>query len=85
VIIVARRTRRVPRWYRNRVMRRVLGLIAENPGFHRLVIHIENADTLPHETGYLVDPNVEPLIREELRRVLVLAPIVEDPEPWAAL
>lgn len=83
MIIHATRTRRVPRWYTRHVMRMVQRLVIGNPGFHRLVIRIDNAGTW--ETGYLVNPDVEPQIRRLIARVTILAPPVVDDDPWAIL
>lgn len=84
MIVHATRTRRVPAFYVRHVMRRVQLLVAGNPGFHRLVIHIENA-AAPVEAAYLVNPDIEPQVRRLLRRVLVLTPPVLDEEPWPQL
>lgn len=83
VIIQATRYRRVPRWYSRHVMRMVQRLAAGNPGFHRLVIDLPVLGRA--ETGYLVNPDVEPQIRRLLSRVMTLAPPVEDDDPWALL
>lgn len=83
VIITATRFRHVPAWYSRRVMREVQRLVAGNPGFHRLVIELPVVGAA--ETGYLVNPDVEPEVRRLLRRVLVLAEPVEDADPWPQL
>lgn len=83
MIIHATRYRRVPAWYSRHVMRMVQSLVAGNPGFHRLVIDLPAVGRA--ETGYLVNPDVEPQVRKLLSRVLVLAPPVEDDDPWSLL
>ena len=85
MIIHATRTRRRPTWYVNRVMRRALRLIAANPGFHRLAIHVESTGRPAYDTAFLVNPDCEDELRRVLGRVLVLTPTVHDDEPWAVL
>lgn len=79
MIIEAARARHIPRWYRRRVMLRVNRLIYQNPGFHRLIVRIgPSSGTSP----YLVNPDIEPELRRLLGRVLILAPPIEDDDPW---
>lgn len=83
VIVTATRYRRVPRWYVRRVMRRVESFAAANPGFHRFLIDLPVIGTA--ETGRMINPDCEPEIRRLLAKVMVLAPAVEDDEPWGRL
>lgn len=83
MIVRAVKLRRRPAFYVRRTMRRVQILVARNPGFHRLVVEINPAGAW--DTGWLVNPDVEPELRRLLGKVLVLAPPVEDHVPWAAL
>lgn len=83
MIIQATNTKRRPKWYVRHVMFRCQLLAANNPGFHRFVIHFTHAS--PYETGWLIDPSVEPEMRRLLRRVLVLQPPVEDDDPWVSV
>lgn len=83
MVITAHRFRRVPAWYSRRVMLRVQRACVANPGFHRLVIVLPEFG--PAETGYLVNPDVEPQVRRLLSRVLVLNEPVIDDNPWPSL
>lgn len=83
MVITATRYRRRPRWYARRVMRRFQRLVAQNPGFHRLVLDLPDAQ--PVETAFLVNPDIEPDVRELLGRVLVLAPPSDDDNPYPLL
>lgn len=83
MVITATRYRRVPVWYTRHVMRMVQRLVDGNPGFHRFVIDLPVVGRA--ETGQLVNPDVEPQVRRLLSRILVLAPPVEDDDPWQVL
>lgn len=83
MIVTATRYRRVPRFYVRRVMRRVEAFVDANPGFHRFLIDLPTIGTA--QTGRMVNPDVEPEVRRLLGKIMVLAPPVEDPEPWERL
>lgn len=83
VIVTALAYRRVPRFYVRRVMRRVDSLVRANPGFHRFLIDLPTIGS--GDTGRLINPDVEPEVRRLLAKVMILAPPLEDPEPWGRL
>lgn len=60
-------------------MRDVNRMLDENPGFHRFVLVIAGTQG---ESGYMVNPDIEPELRRLLDKLLVLSPPVEDSDPW---
>lgn len=83
MVIEAFTTRKRPRWYLKRTMRRFRRVLDRNPGFHRLVITFDDAP--PFQAPHLVDPACEAELRHVLSRVVWLKPPVIDDDPWVAL
>lgn len=82
-----RKFRYVPRWARCRIAartgERVKQLASDNPGFNRFII--EARPFPPTDTGWLVNPDIEPEVRRILSRTMKLDDPVVDEEPWPRL